>query len=74
MPMRSMIRAQIMESLALVESGLRCMLETEPDIELVAHSNCSDDCQQPCVQHQPDVLIMDIATNGTPSRIVSVKY
>jgi len=62
--MSPMIRVQIVEGLALVESGLRALLEAEPDIELVAHSDCSQQCQQQCMQHQPDVLIMDIAVNG----------
>lgn len=65
--MSPMIHVKIVESLALVESGLRRLLEAEADIEVVTHSVCGDQCQQQCVQHQPDVLIMDISTNDIPS-------
>jgi len=65
--MSHLIRVQIVENLALVESGLRGLLEVEPDIELVEHSSCNKQCEQQCMQHQPDVMIMDIATNGISS-------
>jgi len=60
-----MIRVQIVESLSLVEAGLRRLLDAEKDIALVAHCDCSSaQCQQDCMQQQPDVLIMDISANG----------
>jgi len=60
----SIIRVQLVENLALLESGIRGLLEAEPDLELVAHTDCDVACQQQCVQQQPDVLILDVTTFG----------
>ena len=45
----------------IVRDGLRLLLETEPDIEVIGHAANGTDALSEVAQGCPDVLIMDIA-------------
>jgi DNA-binding NarL/FixJ family response regulator len=53
-------RVLIADDQALVRSGLRLVLETRPDIEVVAEAGDGAEAIRLTTAHQPDVVLMDI--------------
>lgn len=44
----------------VIRSGLRMLLDNEEDVEIIAEAGTAEEALQRAVQHQPDVVVMDI--------------
>ena len=55
-----MTRVLLADDQALVRVGLRKILETEPDVEVVAEAGDGEDAVHEARLHRPDVVLMDI--------------
>src|SRR5215813_4283964 len=49
---------------ALVRAGFRALLEAQPDIEVVGEAADGESAVRLAVEHQPDVVLMDIRMPG----------
>lgn len=58
------IRVQICDDHALVRSGLRRLLEAEPDLTVVGEAASADEATAQARELQPDVLLLDIVMPG----------
>jgi DNA-binding NarL/FixJ family response regulator len=58
------ITVLLVDDEALVRSGLRMILETEPDIEVVAEAGDGAEGVSLCRQHRPDVALLDVRMPG----------
>ena len=79
-----MIRVLLVDDEELVRSGLRLILSTEPDLEVVAEAADGEQALALAELHQPDVVMLDIrmpgldgievarrlAASGSPARVV----
>ena len=54
------MRVLLVEDHAVVREGLRGVLETYPDIKIVAQASNGEEAIAQTVQFEPDVVIMDI--------------
>ena len=59
-----MITVLLADDEALVRAGLRMILETEPDIEVVAEAADGAEGVSLCRQHRPDVALLDVRMPG----------
>ncbi|MBE0685572.1 MAG: response regulator transcription factor [Anaerolineaceae bacterium] len=59
-----MIRLLIADDHLIIRQGLRLILETEEDFEIVAEANDGAEAVQLCELHQPDVVLMDLRMPG----------
>lgn len=55
-----MIRVAIVDDHPIVRAGLRAVLETAKDIEVVSEGDCGADALRLVEETQPDVLVLDI--------------
>lgn len=58
------IRLLVAESFDLVRIGLRLLFKNHSTINLVAETNCLDDLFNLTLQHQPDVILLDLHLNN----------
>ena len=58
------IRILIADDHAIVRSGLRVLLESMPDIEVVGDAGTGEETIDQVASLQPDVLLLDIAMPG----------
>ena len=58
------IRVLVVDDHAVVRSGLRRVLDAEPDIETVAEAENAERAVFEAIQHKPDVVLMDIVMPG----------
>ena len=58
------IRVHVVDDHALVRDGLRGLLERSPDICVVAESSTGEEAYTHYFEHQPDVLLLDVAMPG----------
>jgi DNA-binding NarL/FixJ family response regulator len=58
------ITVLLVDDEALVRAGLRMILETEPDIEVVAEAADGAEGVSLCRQHRPDVALLDVRMPG----------
>jgi DNA-binding NarL/FixJ family response regulator len=79
-----MIRVLLVDDEELVRSGLRLILSTEPDLDVVAEAADGEQALAMAELHQPDVVMLDIrmpgldgievarrlAASGSPARVV----
>ena len=79
-----MIRVLLVDDEELVRSGLRLILSTEPDLDVVAEAADGEQALALAERHQPDVVMLDIrmpgldgievarrlAASGSPVRVV----
>ena len=49
---------------ALVRSGVRAYLETQPELEVVAEASSGEEAVQLAIEHAPDVVLMDLVMPG----------
>jgi two-component system response regulator NreC len=61
------IRIVLADDHQVVRSGLRMVLEREPDIEVVAEAAEVDSARRYVRGHHPDVLVLDLNMPGEPS-------
>ena len=58
------VRVVIVDDHELVRYALRTLLEDEPDITVVAEAGDADQALAACVEHQPDVVLLDLRMPG----------
>ncbi len=58
------IRILLADDHGVLRAGLRAMLETEPDIEVVAEAEDGKEALYLTGEHQPDIVILDIGMPG----------
>ena len=58
------IRVLIADDHAIIRSGLRLLLESRPDIEVVGDAGTGEETIEKATSLQPDVLLLDIAMPG----------
>ena len=58
------IRVVIVDDHAVVRSGLRLLLDREPDIRVLDEGANADDAMFRMVEHKPDVLLIDVTMPG----------
>ncbi|MGO4454501.1 response regulator [Arthrobacter sp. RAF14] len=56
-----MITVLLVDDHLVVRSGLRALLSTQPDIEVVAEASSGEDGVTAVHEHEPDVVLMDLA-------------
>ena len=56
----TMIRILVADDHALVREGIRYVLDSEPDFEVVAEAANGREAVELALQHQPDVVVLDI--------------
>ena len=72
------IRVLIVDDHAVVRSGLRRILDAEPDIETVGEAPSADRAVFEAMEHMPDVVLMDVmmpgksGIEGTPALLQAV--
>jgi two-component system response regulator NreC len=44
----------------VIRSGLRMLLDNEDDVEIIAEAGTAEEALEKAVQHEPDVVVMDI--------------
>lgn len=54
------MKVVIADDQALVRAGLRMILESQGDIEVVAEAGDGEEALAACKQHHPDVVLMDV--------------
>ena len=59
-----MIRVAIVDDNEIVREGLRTILQTEPDFDVVAESGSADDIVDLAQRAQPDVVLLDARLPG----------
>lgn len=59
-----MIRLLIADDHLIIRQGLRLILETEDDFEIVAEANDGAEAVRLCAEHNPDVVLMDLRMPG----------
>lgn len=59
-----MIRVVVADDQPLVRTGLRMILSTEPDIEVVAEAVDGSSAVAAAAEHHPDVVLMDVRMPG----------
>jgi DNA-binding NarL/FixJ family response regulator len=62
--MGNSIRILLADDHAVLRSGLRALLETEPDLKVIAEAPNGLDAVRLLAQHQPDVALVDISMPG----------
>ena len=55
-----MIRIVVADDQPLVRTGLRMILDAEPDIDIVAEASNGNDAVAAAAAHAPDVILMDV--------------
>ena len=66
-PARAPIRIVLADDHAVVRSGLRMLLDAEPDFEVVAEAGDVETAARYVKGHRPAVLILDLNMPGEPS-------
>ncbi|EXG81735.1 response regulator [Cryptosporangium arvum] len=59
-----MIRVLLADDDALVRTGLRVLLEAEPDLEVAGEAATGSDAVAAARRHRPDVVLMDVRMPG----------
>ena len=55
-----MIRVVLADDEAMIRSGLRLILESEPDLKVVAEAATGREAVDATLRHRPDVVLMDV--------------
>jgi two-component system, NarL family, response regulator NreC len=61
------VRIVLADDHVVVRSGLRMLLEDEPDLEVVAEAGDIESARRYIRAHHPDVLVLDLNMPGPPS-------
>jgi DNA-binding NarL/FixJ family response regulator len=60
----------VVDDHTLFRDGMRELLSTEPDIEVVAEGRSGQDAITLTSRHQPDVVLLDVEMPGPPAQLV----
>lgn len=60
-----MIRVILVDDHVVVRSGVKRLLEEQPDLQVVAEADNGDEAYKLYHQHQPDVILMDMNMTGS---------
>lgn len=63
-PSSSRFRVMLVDDEPLVRLGLRRLLASEPDLELVAEAGDGDEAVTSIMEHHPDILLLDMQMPG----------
>jgi two-component system, NarL family, response regulator NreC len=63
----SPIRVVLADDHELVRDGIRMVLESEPDIEVVAQASDAETAARYVLGHKPAILVLDLSMPGRPS-------
>jgi len=63
-PEHRAIRVHLVDDHDMMRAGLKRLLEDEPDIRVVVESDCGECTVDDYMEHQPDIVIMDLAMPG----------
>ena len=66
----SRIRVYIVDDHQVVRVGLKTMLESEPDIEVVGMASCANDALEAMAHVNVDVLLTDLRLGGTTGDVM----
>src|SRR5258705_12115693 len=66
-----MIRLLLVEDHPVFLSGLRALLEAEPDLAVVAVATNAVDALQAATEHRPDVAVLDVNLPGADGLTVA---
>ncbi|MPZ26143.1 MAG: response regulator [Micromonosporaceae bacterium] len=69
-PAGTTITTIVVDDHTLFRDGLRELLTSEPDIEVVAEGRSGKDAIALTSQHKPDVVLLDVEMPGPPPRVV----
>ena len=58
------IRVLVVDDHAIVRSGLRRVLDAEPDIETVSEAETAERAVFEAMEHKPDIVLMDVVMPG----------
>ncbi|WP_426301930.1 response regulator [Arthrobacter sp. R-11] len=56
-----MITVLLVDDHLVVRSGLRALLSTQPDVDVVAEASTGEDGVAAVLEHEPDVVLMDLS-------------
>lgn len=62
--MSNPVRIVLADDHAILRSGLRALLDAEPDMGVVAEAADGQEAIERCVQFKPDVLVLDLSMPG----------
>jgi two-component system response regulator NreC len=65
------IRIMLVDDHEIVRTGLRMMLEAEPDLEIVAEAESGEEALEKAVAIKPDIVIMDVSLPGMDGAITT---
>lgn len=65
--MSDKIRVVLADDHPLVRAGIRALINTEPDVMLVAEAADGHEARHMSVHFQPDVLLLDLRMSGPPA-------
>ena len=60
-----MTRVVLADDQTIVRSGLRSLIEHDPDLVVVAEAANGDDAVRLALEHRPDIVLMDVRMPGT---------
>lgn len=60
------MRLMLVDDHAIVRAGLRMLLESQPDMEIVGECENGHDAMRRALEWKPDVILMDIALPDIP--------
>lgn len=60
-----MIRILVVDDQAMIRSGLRMILESEPDMTVIGEAEDGDSAVAAARRHSPDVILMDVRMPGS---------
>src|SRR5690606_41215448 len=60
-----MIRIMLVDDHEVVRLGMKSLLERHADFEVVAEAAAADEAVQKAMQHEPDIVLMDIRLAGS---------
>lgn len=61
----TMIRIMLVDDHEVVRLGMKSLLERHADFEVVAEAAAADEAVQKAMQHEPDIVLMDIRLAGS---------
>ena len=65
------IKIMLVDDHEIVRTGLRMMLEAEPDLEIVAEAESGEEALEKASTSRPDIVIMDVSLPGMDGAITT---